>query len=165
METKAERHCITDTVRRLKGLRELIESPVYMPARFWAKFSESEGGCWEWQGSKSNLGYGRYGTTAQWGTPLVHRQSYVALVGAIPENLELDHLCRNRACGNPEHLEPVTHRVNLQRGAQGAKTHCKHGHELTGDNLYLARRKDGSHYRQCRPCVLRRLNERRKATR
>jgi hypothetical protein len=72
---------------------------------------------------------------------MTHRAVYEILVGTIPEGLQLDHLCRNRACINPDHLEPVTKQENLARGngvmAKNArKTHCKNGHEFTEQNIY-----------------------------
>lgn len=120
-----------------------------IPAVLASKFSVSDSGCWEWTASRfKSTGYGAYrGRNA-------HRAVYRAAVGPIPEGLDLDHLCRNRGCVNPAHLEPVTHRVNLLRGetivaANAAKTHCRHGHPLAGDNLYV--RPDGKG-RDCREC-------------
>jgi hypothetical protein len=96
--------------------------------------------CWVWQRFINPAGYGmkRVGPA----TRLAHRVYYVARFGAVPEGLELDHLCRVRACVNPDHLEPVTKRVNILRGeGTGAKyarrTHCAQGHPLSGDNLYI----------------------------
>lgn len=71
--------------------------------------------CWLWTAKVTPHGYGSY--TWKPDTYQVHRIAYQALVGDIPEDLELDHLCRVRNCCNPEHLEPVTHRVNMLRGA------------------------------------------------
>lgn len=110
-------------------------------------------GCWEWTGAKNAGGYGVCrGQQA-------HRASYELLVGPIPAGLQLDHLCRNRACVNPDHLEPVTRKVNILRGegvaAKNArKTHCLNGHELTGHNLI--QHKGG---RECRACARRRFEE------
>ena len=150
-------HSIADTGRRLRGLHTLIESPEYMPARFWRQFAETPSGCWEWQGSRSDLGYGKYGTTSKWGTPFIHRQAYTALVGPIPDGLDIDHLCRNRACGRPDHLEAVPHVENCRRGLYAQKTHCKHGHSLDPRDGYVVNRvrRDGSTYRQCGECVRR----------
>jgi len=83
-----------------------------------------------------------------------HRFAYEALVGPIPEGLKLDHLCRNRACVNPDHTEPVTDRVNTLRGfgptAMNARaTHCSEGHEFTDENTYL--NQSGS--RVCLTCM------------
>ena len=83
---------------------------------------------------------------------LAHRMIYELLVGPIPDGLEIDHLCRNRGCVNPGHMEPVTHRENLMRGdtvaaANPAKTHCIRGHPYDDENTY----RYGSH-RYCRAC-------------
>lgn len=126
-----------------------------MIRRFWAKVDRSGGdrACWVWTASRYRNGYGQFG---QWphSAVLAHRFAYETLVGQIPEGLVIDHLCRNRLCVNPEHLEPVTTRTNNLRGASfaavnAAKTHCIHGHPLDGDNLYI-HPKNGR--RQCRAC-------------
>ena len=75
-----------------------------------------------------------------------HRLYYERHVGPIPDGLEMDHLCRNRACVNPDHLEPVTRAENNRRKAV-AQTHCKNGHPLSGDNLLATKRQ-----RACRAC-------------
>lgn len=102
--------------------------------------SEHEGveDCWLWTGANNGKGYGIVGIKRR--PRYVHRVVYERLVGPIPEGLEMDHLCRNRACANPDHLEPVTHVVNAHRGVGStwqvnlAKTHCKWGHEFTPEN-------------------------------
>lgn len=76
---------------------------------------ELEGDCWAWQGSIAPNGYGKLG--GSW----AHRLSYETFVGPIPEGLDLDHLCRNRGCVNPDHLEPVTRKENLRRGLRGKR--------------------------------------------
>jgi hypothetical protein len=90
-------------------------------------------GCVEWTGYKLK-GYGRIrrdGKTVVY----THRAMYELCEGAIPEGTELDHLCRNPACANVAHLEPVTHKVNMARGLNGElRTHCPQGHELDGRN-------------------------------
>lgn len=85
------------------------------------------GGCWVWRGSVAQNGYGRMSVMAGSVQKLqnTHRVAYEAFVGAIPAGLEIDHLCRNRLCCNPEHLEAVTHAENMRRGAS---THCENGH-------------------------------------
>lgn len=104
-------------------------------------------GCWGWNGGHISKGYtaifhaGRqlYG----------HRVSYEIANGPVPEGLEVDHLCGNQGCTNPEHLEAVTHRENITRHFAAAVTHCVNGHEYTPENTY--RRKSG---RLCRLCTL-----------
>jgi hypothetical protein len=121
------------------------------------KFKVMESGCHEWTASRSPEGYGRFYLN---GRPnQAHRVSYELFVGPIPEGLELDHLCRNRACVNPEHLEPVTRAENNARGESvskyhALKTHCPKGHpyELVG----VQYRKDGATkgpQRRCKPCT------------
>lgn len=116
--------------------------------RFWAKV-EKRAGCWIWRGAVST------GTT--YGSFYVdratkvgaHRYSYTLLRGAIPEGSDLDHLCRQRLCVNPDHLEPVTRQENVQRGSWGhaMRKHCKHGHPYTPENTHFYR---GA--RRCREC-------------
>lgn len=113
-----------------------------------------ETGCWEWTGFRKPNGYAQFGRNKY-----AHRVSYGLYVGIIPDGMGLDHLCRNKGCVNPEHLEPVTQGENVRRAA---KTHCKHGHPLFGDNLKLT----AKGYRECRICIERRWRaqaERRKA--
>jgi hypothetical protein len=110
------------------------------------------GECWNWTGKPyQNSGYCRVKVSGQ--TMMAHRAVYEALVGPIPDGLQLDHLCRNRRCVNPTHLEPVTAKVNQARGTSpaslnAAKTHCSRGHELVGANVFV--RKDGR--RRCQVC-------------
>lgn len=124
---------------------------------FWERVV-IDGSCWRWTGAISPYGYG----ATPWAyrpdeSPRAHKVAYLALVGPIPQDLVLDHLCRHRWCVNPDHLEPVTPRENILRGegfaAQNARaTHCIDGHELCGPNLYVT--PDGR--RQCRACGRRR---------
>lgn len=97
---------------------------------------------------------------------LAHRYAWITLVGEIPAGLHIDHLCRNKVCVNPDHLEPVTPRVNVLRGysmvaANARATHCTHGHEFTPENTRL---KHGDRIcRQCRRDSNRRYKARRAA--
>ena len=102
--------------------------------------------CWELPGRKPNNG-GYVTVMLDGNKTSFHRKMYELLVGPIPEGLDIDHLCRNRACGNPAHLEAVTRSVNLMRGVNRARTQCIHGHEYTDKNTYIFR---GS--RLCRKC-------------
>lgn len=117
--------------------------------RFLAKVERTDSGCWVWRGAIARPGYGRFflGTTVQW----AHRCAYILLIGPIPKGTEIDHLCRNLLCVNPEHLEAVSHRENVRRGNAGknwsAKTHCPQGHTYTDENTYR-----WNNMRFCRTC-------------
>lgn len=86
-------------------------------------------GCWEWSGAMWGNGYGKLSVSMH-GTRLAHRALYTEHRGPIPDGLDLDHLCRNRACVNPQHLEPVSRATNLERGL-AARGKCRNGHDLT----------------------------------
>lgn len=108
--------------------------------------------CWEWNGA-SGRGYGLISDGSGRLRP-AHRMMYELLVGPVPEGLDLDHLCRNRGCINPKHLEPVTHKVNINRGrkANAEKTHCKNGHPFNDENTRRSVRKNGRQRRDCLSC-------------
>ncbi|WP_316411277.1 HNH endonuclease signature motif containing protein [Mesoterricola sediminis] len=119
--------------------------------RFQAKVMVNpDTGCWEWQGSKVR-GYGQFWDEGK--LVLSHRFAYVNWVGPVPEGKELDHLCRNRACCNPSHLEPVTRKENMQRAPVNLpKPFCLHGHPQTPENVrYCFRR--GDYRRVCKVCA------------
>ena len=124
---------------------------------------DEETGCWNWTGAINSAGYGtmraiRFGYLA--GECYTHRIMYGIMKNKIPDGLHADHLCRNPRCCNPYHLEAVTPAQNVLRGngacaLNARKTHCVHGHELSGDNLIKRNYRgatDGSFYRSCRTC-------------
>ena len=91
--------------------------------------------CWFWIGNLRREGYGHFHISGKTQSADAHRTMYQELVGPVPDGMELDHLCRNRSCVNPDHLEPVTHQENMRRGKLAQKTHCPQGHPYTADNL------------------------------
>lgn len=115
----------------------------------------AESGCWEWTLRTNNKGYGliRISGENQIST-YAHRVSYVVFKGPVPDGKQIDHLCRNRICVNPDHLEAVTAQVNVLRGntvsaVNAAKTHCVHGHAFDPDNTKFDKRGR----RSCRQCL------------
>ena len=136
----------------------MVESPTtYLPAlpdqdcgpavaRFTAKVKRTDG-CWPWLGGITTSGYGRFWNGER--EVAAHRFAYEIHNGLIPDGKELDHLCRNRACVNPSHLEPVDHRTNVLRGESHVAAHaakpccprCGDGYET-----------DARGGRFCRPC-------------
>lgn len=134
-------------------------------ARFWAlvdKSVKSVRGCWTWRGAKSPSGYGKYAIART--DYRAHRVSWTLVNGPIPDGLSLDHLCRNKLCVNPAHLEVVTHTVNVLRGESptaknASKTHCHMGHEFTPENTTVNR----WNRRVCRACYAARLENRKAA--
>lgn len=123
--------------------------------RFMAKVEKTDA-CWMWSAGKTTAGYGQFYPKPRRGT-YAHRWSYEYHIGPIPEGLHIDHLCRNRACVNPDHLEPVTQRTNTLRGAssaalRAAQTVCIHGHPFTPENTMIRKRGNGARHRQCREC-------------
>lgn len=117
--------------------------------RFWERVDVAD--CWEWRGSRTSGGYGHFEVGGR--TVVAHRLAYRYLVGAIDDDRQLDHLCRNRLCVNPDHLEPVTARQNTLRShnpaaINAAKTHCSVGHPFDTANTY----QDARGQRGCRRC-------------
>lgn len=135
-----------------------------LPDSFWAKVDKHGptpiarpdlGPCWVWTARIQPNGYGKWMAPHSWAqrSRYPHLVTYADAVGPIPKGLELDHLCRVRACCNPSHLEPVTHAVNRARGLNGMtlRTHCPSGHAYDEANTYLARTAKGL-ARHCRAC-------------
>ncbi len=130
--------------------------------RFWDKIEIQESGCWEWQAQVKDTGYGIFYDGKH--QVRAHRYAYEHFNNvSVPEGLEIDHLCRNRKCVNPEHMEIVTHQENVVRGIAGqwfrekqiAKTHCPQGHPYDEENTY--HRPDGG--RDCKQCMRKRSNQ------
>jgi hypothetical protein len=124
--------------------------------RFWERVDRSAGPqqCWPWTGSRNWLGYGRAKVRGRHSN--AHRIAYLLAGRPIPAGFQVDHLCRVRACCNPQHLEAVPARENVLRGeapsAQNAsKTHCSRGHSFEGSNLVVTKSKN-QRYRECRTC-------------
>lgn len=133
--------------------------------RFLSKIEKTED-CWNWKGSMTPYGYGTFGLKGK--NIRAHRLSYEHFIGKmIPVGLQIDHLCKNRKCVNPNHLEVVTLIENVRRGDsfssknRGA-THCVNGHAFTGKNVFTITHKsgrdEGKSERACREC--RRIRER-----
>lgn len=111
--------------------------------------------CWIWTGATNGVGYGKLGISENGvlSYPYTHIIAYEALIGSIPDGMEIDHLCRNPICCNPKHMETVTSLENSLRGEhpnfKTARTGiCKRGHLIAGENIYL--RRDGR--ARCRAC-------------
>jgi hypothetical protein len=118
--------------------------------RLMAKVEKAESGCWEWTAKKDARGYGQFKIDGK--VRRAHQVSYELTIGPVPTGMEIDHLCRDRGCCNPEHLEAVPHEENMRRAApfhpQRLKTHCPKGHPYDEENTYV--KPSGS--RACRAC-------------
>jgi len=125
--------------------------------RFWSLVEiRGEAECWPWRGHLNGDGYGGV-SPAKHRHILPHRYAYESLIGSIPEGMTIDHLCRNRDCCNPAHMEPVTNRENVMRGdtipaSHAAQTHCLRGHPFDEANTYIAKTAYGRPARACRAC-------------
>ena len=129
------------------GDRRTPGNPI-LESRFWDKVDKHPGPCWVWNAAKNQNGYGLFGL-GDGRVGKAHRFAYETLIGKIPTGLVLDHLCRNRACVNPAHLEAVTYQVN---NARKAVSHCIRGHEFTDENTAILERPEGGTKRACRAC-------------
>jgi len=141
--------------------------------RFWEKVNKDGpipkhrpdlGPCWQWVGCLNENGYGHF-RNEQGKTVRAHLYSLKHAGICIPEGKEPDHLCRNRACVRPEHMEVVTRRINLLRGngrtaENASKTHCPQGHPYDESNTRRVIRRNGLIQRQCKACDRDRNNRR-----
>lgn len=148
--------------------------------RFWEKVSKgTPGECWLWIGARTGKsttsvgGYGviRLGKDGGFRQVYAHQVSYWLHYGPVSEDIEIDHLCSNRLCVNPGHLEAVTSLINTRRIHERGncpnhykyKTHCRNGHILSGENLVLRKNSVGGPARICKEC--RRDRDRKRSTR
>lgn len=123
---------------------------------FLNKVNKIPNGCWLWTGTCNSIGYGQVGFNKKY--YLAHRLCYQLFKGDIPKGLCLDHLCRVRNCVNPDHLDPVTQKENLLRGAtlnarNVSRTHCPHGHPYDEENTKIRYLENGDTARRCRACI------------
>ena len=151
--------------KKLRGAQRHWCSRECMPTteeRFWEKVAKV--GCWEWLAGVDKAGYGVFSWNGRSGR--AHRYAWELLRGPIPEGLHIDHLCRNRACVNPDHLEPVSQAENNRRGwgrghNNSLKLCCPNGHAYSPENTYVRQRKWGP-VRICKTCHARQSEAARK---
>jgi hypothetical protein len=140
---------------RLQRHGSLDDPTPTLETRFWKFVDMSDPDhCWLWKGSHNHRGYGLFQDFKVRRTGHAHRWAYELAIGPIPTGLEIDHLCFNRGCVNPFHLEAVTHRENIRRGLLGPNgprqriTACRQGHLYDDANTWY----DKSGKRHCREC-------------
>ena len=128
--------------------------------RFMDKITKSDSGCWIWNGSVADTGYGTFKVSrGKWAH--AHRFSYEIHIGPLEDDQHLDHICRVLRCCNPDHLEPVAPRTNFLRGIHPNAlavrfNRCKRGHDIS--DAYVIHRSNGRVSRQCRMCRKNREN-------
>ena len=162
-QVRASGYCMAHYKRWKRWGDPNIKRPVTpAPERFWRNVEKSGptpegrpglGACWVWTAGRISTGYGCFSIT-KWTKALAHRWAYESEVGPIPDGLVIDHLCRNRLCVRPSHLEPVTGEENLRRGAgyglrNGMRSECRNGHEYTEENTYVDPTRGTVRCREC----------------
>ena len=144
--------------RHVQHIRD-AKPMVKLDERFWSKVQKTES-CWVWIAGHTTAGYGGY-----WLNGKIHRAHRLAFLdagGIIPDGKVIDHLCRNRGCVNPEHLEAVTNKVNHERGSRAQQTECKWGHPYTSENTFRNKRNGTRSCRICRNLAVERCKARKK---
>lgn len=123
--------------------------------RFFSRVEIAPDGCWIWIGAKNQNGYGVFMESKGRSQTSAHRVLYEWVHGVrLDRSQVVDHLCRNKACVNPAHLEAVSQRENMRRGIKGVlTTHCPRNHEYTPENTYLYEDKRGYRMRNCKTCA------------
>lgn len=152
IRTRGRRVCKACSYARWRAAHPPTRIVPSTVERFWARFVKLPSGCWQWTGALDVNGYGTFSIDGR--SRGAHQAAWKLLVGPI-DNETIDHLCRNRGCVNPSHLEPASIADNVMRGesppARNArKTHCPNGHEYTSENTYILPSKG---WRRCRACT------------
>lgn len=148
---------------KLPWRKEAFKGVPRRPQSTWDRFNSKllpgPGDCWAWAGAHFKTGYTLFvmrGSDEKWRPALAHRIAYELYIDLIPDGFQIDHLCRNRGCVNPWHMEAVPQRVNILRSmSPSAIAHredrCQQGHEFTPENTILRPNRPGK--RECRECV------------
>lgn len=129
-----------------KSIQELIDLYIVKESGVFGEDNNFPTECWEWRGALDTDGYGQL--TFRHIHHKAHRFFFEHWTGTRLRDEHIDHLCRNRCCVNPQHLEPVSSQENLRRGVRHNKTHCSKGHAFDAANTYVTK----SGFRQCRQC-------------
>lgn len=135
----------------------------YLMEKFSKSFDKTSNGCWEWRKGLNKDGYSQISLWGGWkkapkgGQYPAHRIMYELIKGELKPDEQIDHLCRNKVCINPEHLEAVDKDTNNIRGnspsaIHSRKTQCPKGHPYSGANLYIEFKQNGKTMRRCRAC-------------
>lgn len=149
---------------QLRLLNEMAQGRVATPIleRIMPKIAKSKN-CWYWTGAKDWDGYGKiriYVAPHKYAQGSAHREMYKIFVGKIPDGYQVDHLCMNKSCVKPSHLEAVTPQINTLRAPNAPasinarKTHCLKGHKLTTESVYSPPKYPNK--RECKICRLER---------